>query len=120
MAAFAATLALGDSLGLALEPAEAHDLAVALAKVEEYYPIPMPEEKHRALFSLALVAGRVYGKRAAPLFGFAPRPAAPVNPSPQTASAPAPAPTLNGARGGADAELDLSAAPASWFDAPRQ
>jgi hypothetical protein len=110
MAAFAATLAIGDNLGLELEPEEARELALALAHVEEYYPIPVPEEKHRALISLALVAGRIYGKRAAPLFGFTPRQS---GSEPAAPASPVPAPALNGAGAGASALDDVTRT--SWF-----
>jgi hypothetical protein len=47
---------------LAIEHAQAHDLASALANVQEFYPtVRLLSDKHMALFGLGVVATRVYG-----------------------------------------------------------
>ena len=49
----------------ALEPDEAHALAVALANVQRHYPgVRLLSDKHMALANLAMISGRLYGKRA--------------------------------------------------------
>jgi len=92
---------------MALEQDEAHELALALAEVERYYPINPLSPKHMAVVGLVLTVSKTYGKRV-PLI-LHPKPRREASPSPGPGGGPRPvsaAPVTNGA---ADA----------WYDAPQ-
>lgn len=84
-----------------LDPSEAKALAEAISEVDRHYKIPVVNEKHQALISLAVVSVSIYGPR---VMGARPPP-------------PAPGP-VQGPTPGASAEVFEGSAPAAnGFDA---
>ena len=99
---------------LAIEHAQAHDLASALANVQEFYPtVRLLSDKHMALFGLGVVATRVYGPMLLIEVGAmpAPKPDAPKAEPEAQQTAPRSADQVGGLRrpNGADHGPDLTA-----------
>lgn len=58
-----ATIAFLTVPEIALEQDEAHELALALAEVERYYPVNPLSPKHMAVLGLVLTVSKTYGRR---------------------------------------------------------